>query len=92
LFPEHSIGAYSSAYYYGADYVELDLQISKDGHLIVNHDPCLTETTNVKDYEWLWGKRKGSWTFYPYTDVYKDDYLINDFTLSELKQLRRKMR
>jgi glycerophosphoryl diester phosphodiesterase len=27
-FPEHSVGSYSSAYYYGADYVELDLQIT----------------------------------------------------------------
>jgi glycerophosphoryl diester phosphodiesterase len=24
-FPEHSLGAYTSAYFYGADYVELDL-------------------------------------------------------------------
>jgi glycerophosphoryl diester phosphodiesterase len=24
-FPEHSVGSYSSAYYYGADYVEIDL-------------------------------------------------------------------
>lgn len=24
-FPEHTLGAYTSAYFYGADYVELDL-------------------------------------------------------------------
>jgi len=33
-FPEHSLGGYTDAYYGGADYIELDLQITKDGHLI----------------------------------------------------------
>ena len=30
-FPEHTYGAYSSAYISGVDFVELDIQISKDG-------------------------------------------------------------
>ena len=30
-FPEHTFGAYSSAYISGVDFVELDIQISKDG-------------------------------------------------------------
>ena len=91
-FPEHTSAAYISAYYYGADFVELDLQITKDLHLITSHDPCLRPTTNIDSFEWLFGDRKNSFTFYPYTDVFYDDYLINDFDLSEIKMLSRKMR
>ena len=72
--------------------MELDLQITKDGHLVTNHDPCLKDTTNIEEWEFMYGDRKGNWTFLPYTNVYTNDYLIKDFTLSELKTLRRKMR
>jgi glycerophosphoryl diester phosphodiesterase len=91
-FPEHTLGAYTSAYFYGADYVELDLQITKDGHIVTNHDPCLKETTNVELYHSKFGDRMGNWIFPPYDNVYTSDYLIHDFTLDELKLLRRKMR
>ncbi len=91
-FPEHSVGSYSSAYYYGADYVEIDLQITKDSHIVTNHDPCLRLTTNVDSYEWLFGDRKSNYVFPPYTEVYTNDYLIHNFTLQELKMLRRKAR
>ena len=91
-FPEHTLAAYTSAFYYGADYVELDLQITKDNVLVVSHDPTLRHTTNVDSYEWLFGKRKMDIKFLPYGDTFYGDYLINDFTLTELKMLRRKMR
>lgn len=91
-FPEHTLGAYTSAYMYGADYVELDIQITKDGHLVTSHDPCLRDTTNIDSYENLYADRKKNYTFFPYTNYYPDDYLIKDFTLSELKMLRRRTR
>ena len=91
-YPEHSIGAYTSAYIYGADYVELDVQITKDNHLVTSHDPCLKDTTNVENYEFMFAERKSNYTFMPYTNVYTNDYLIKDFTLAEIKMLRRKMR
>lgn len=92
-FPEHSLGAYTSAYMYGADFVELDLQVTKDGHIIVNHDPTLKETTDIDDYYSVWGDRRHTLlTFPPYLNTYLNDYLINEFTLEELKVLRRKMR
>lgn len=56
------------------------------------HDPTLKETTNIESYAWKWGDRKGNFIFPPYDNVYKNDYLIHDFTLAELKMLRRKMR
>ena len=39
LFPEHSAAAYTSAYYEGADFIEPDLQVTKDGILLVMHNP-----------------------------------------------------
>jgi glycerophosphoryl diester phosphodiesterase len=86
------VGSYSSAYHYGADFVELDIQITKDDHLVTSHDPCLKDTTNIENYEFMYASRKANYTFMPYTNIYNDDYLIKDFTLSELKMLRRKMR
>ena len=72
--------------------MELDIQLTKDGHLVTNHDPCLKETTNIESYSYLWGDRKSNYLFPPYDNVYQNDYLIRDFTLQELKMLRRKMR
>ena len=72
--------------------MELDIQITKDGHLVTNHDPCLKDTTNIENYEKYWGDRKSNFIFPPYDNVYKNDYLIRDFDLSEIKMLRRKMR
>lgn len=72
--------------------MELDLQVTKDNVLVVSHDPVLKSTTNIENYSWLFGKRKSTHKFMPYGNTEKDDYLINDFTLSELKMLRRKMR
>lgn len=59
---------------------------------MTNHDPCLKDTTDIESYEFMFGHRKGNYTFLPYTNVYTNDYLIRDFTLAELKMLRRKMR
>lgn len=59
---------------------------------MTNHDPCLKETTNVELYHTKFGDRQGNWIFPPYDNVYASDYLINDFTLDELKLFRRKMR
>lgn len=49
-------------------------------------------TTNIERYDWLFGDRKGTHEFWPYEWIYYDDYIINDFTLAELKMLKRKMR
>lgn len=53
-FPENSIAAIESAIKMGADIVELDVQRTKDGHLILMHDKTLDRTTTGKGYisEW----------------------------------------
>lgn len=51
--PEHTLASYKLATKMNADYLELDLQMTKDGHLIVMHDETVDRTTNgtgwVKD-------------------------------------------
>jgi glycerophosphoryl diester phosphodiesterase len=45
--PEHTIEAYKLALEQGADFVEPDLQLTKDGILICLHDTTLERTTDV---------------------------------------------
>lgn len=47
-FPENSKGAILSAIRLGADIVELDVQMTKDGRFILNHDATLNRTTTGK--------------------------------------------
>ncbi|WP_313429714.1 glycerophosphodiester phosphodiesterase [Siminovitchia terrae] len=44
--PEHTIEAYKQAKDLGADYIEIDLQMTKDGHLVALHDETVDRTTN----------------------------------------------
>ncbi len=45
--PEHTLAAYELALKLGADFVEPDLQMTKDGVLVCLHDLGLERTTNV---------------------------------------------
>ncbi|RKR06811.1 glycerophosphoryl diester phosphodiesterase [Kushneria sinocarnis] len=47
--PESTRPAYLLARALGADYLELDLQRTRDGHLIAFHDDTLERTTNVAE-------------------------------------------
>ena len=47
-FPENSLAAIDNAIKMGVDIVELDVQRTKDGHLILMHDPKLDRTTTGK--------------------------------------------
>ena len=79
--PEHTLAAYKLALEMGADYVEQDLAVTKDGVLICLHDASLERTTNVEQVFpdravsiSLEGKTRRAW-------------VANDFTLAEIKQL-----
>lgn len=54
LYPENSMAAFRSAIDLGADGIELDVHLTKDGQLVVIHDETLDRTTNghgaVKEY------------------------------------------
>lgn len=65
--PEHTILSYETAQKMKADFIELDLQMTKDGKLIVMHDEKLDRTTNgmgwVKDHT-LADIKKLAWRIY----------------------------
>ncbi|BDG32337.1 glycerophosphodiester phosphodiesterase [Parageobacillus thermoglucosidasius] len=47
--PEHTLTAYKKAIQMKADYVELDLHMTKDGELVAIHDATLSRTTNAEE-------------------------------------------
>ena len=47
--PEHTLAAYELALKQGADFVEPDLQMTKEGVLVCIHDVTLERTTNVEE-------------------------------------------
>ncbi len=79
--PEHTLAAYKLAIAQGADYVEQDLAVTKDGVLICLHDASLERTTNV---EQLFPTRVSTQTIEGKT---RRAWLANDFTLAEIKSL-----
>jgi glycerophosphoryl diester phosphodiesterase len=52
--PEHTLPAWQLAHDMGADYLELDIQMTADGRLVVFHDETIDRTTNgegpLRDY------------------------------------------
>ncbi len=47
-FPENSLAAIESAIQKGVDIIELDIKMTKDGHLVLMHDKKLDRTTSGK--------------------------------------------
>lgn len=83
-FPEHTIMAYKAAIDMGADFIEPDLVMTKDGVLIARHDPYLSDTTNVEDHPEFAGRKKKRVT--PMGEM--QDWWADDFTLAEIKTLK----
>jgi len=50
LYPENTMKAFREAEKAGADGIELDVQMTKDGELVVIHDEKVDRTTNGKGY------------------------------------------
>ena len=48
--PEHTLASYDLALEMGADYIEQDLQLTKDGVIVVMHDSTLSRTTNCSGH------------------------------------------
>jgi glycerophosphoryl diester phosphodiesterase len=79
--PEHTLAAYRLALAQGADFVEQDLAVTRDGVLICLHDPSLERTTNVEE---VFPTR---FTEIEYEGKTRRAWLANDFTLEEIKRL-----
>lgn len=84
--PEHTLEAYRLALAQGADFVEQDLQITKDGVLVCLHDLTLERTTNVEDIFPNRARLDVSEDQAPGAPPAKHWY-VPDFTLAEIKQL-----
>jgi len=72
--PEHTVAAYALAFGMGADYIEPDLVMTRDGRFLCLHDIYLEPTTNVEDI---------------FPDRARDDgrWYAADFTLEEIRRL-----
>ncbi|XP_053601432.1 uncharacterized protein LOC128670082 isoform X2 [Plodia interpunctella] len=82
--PEHTLGAYALAVSMGADYIEPDIVMTKDGHIIARHDNELGLTTDVANRpEFASRYRTQS------VDGFQiSGWFTEDFTLEEIKSLR----
>ncbi len=88
LRPEHTLAAYQLAIDQGADFIEPDLVMTKDGHLICRHENEISGTTDVATKP-EFADRKKVQTI----DGYKfEGWFTEDFTLAEIKTLRCKER
>ncbi|KAL3529678.1 hypothetical protein ACH5RR_009000, partial [Cinchona calisaya] len=85
-FPEETVVAYMRAIEEGADFIESDVQATKDGVLVCAHDVILDDTTDIAEHK-EFADRK---TTYVVQGVNMTGYFIVDFTLEELKSLRTK--
>lgn len=86
--PEHTIGAYRLAIEQGADYVEPDLVITKDGVLVARHENEIGETTDVASRPEFANRR----TTRMIDGEKVTGWFTEDFTLAELKTLRARER
>lgn len=84
--PEHTIEGYKLAIQQGADFIEPDLVSTKDGVLIVRHEPMLSGTTDVAERP-EFANRK---TTRKVDGVDTTDWFANDFTVAEIKTLKAK--
>lgn len=84
--PEHTIEGYTKAIEMGADFIEPDLVMTKDGQLVVRHEPMLSGTTNVAEIPAFASKK----TTKNLDGAMVTDWFVSDFTLAEIKQLKAK--
>ncbi len=86
--PEHTLASYELAARMGADYIEPDLVVTKDGVLVVRHEPEISGTTDVATHPEFAARR----TTKSLDGVATTGWFVEDFTLVELKTLRAKER
>ena len=83
LLPEHTLAAYAQAISDGADYIEPDLVMTKDGVLVARHENEIGGTTDVASRKEFADRR----TRKTIDGQQVDGWFSEDFTLAELKTL-----
>lgn len=86
--PEHTLAAYERAIDQGADYIEPDLVMTRDGVLIARHENEISGTTDVASRPEFAGRR----TRKTIDGQSVEGWFTEDFTLAELKRLRARER
>ena len=86
--PEHTIESYRLAIEEGADYIEPDLVMTRDGVLIARHENEIGGTTDVAQHPEFAARRR--------TQIIDGEtmtgWFTEDFTLAEIKTLRARER
>lgn len=86
--PEHTLASYQRAIEQGADYIEPDLVMTRDGVLVARHEPEIGGTTDVSDHPEFSSRRRTQRV----DGETMDGWFTEDFTLAELKTLRARER
>jgi len=86
ILPEHTLEAYVKGIELGADFIEPDLVMTKDGFLIARHEPFMSGTTNVADMSEFADLK----TTKNLDGKEITDWFASDFTLAQIKKLRAK--
>lgn len=86
--PEHTLESYELAARQGADFIEPDLVVTKDGVLVTRHEPEIGDTTDIADHPELADRR----TTKQVDGKSVSGWFTSDLTLAELQTLRAKER
>lgn len=78
-YPEHTLAGYRSALAVGADFIEPDIVLTRDGVPVCRHDLYLSATTDVASRPEYADRRRRLGN--------REDWFVIDFTLAELKTL-----
>jgi glycerophosphoryl diester phosphodiesterase len=88
LLPEHTLAAYQKAIEDGADFIEPDLVMTRDGVLVARHDNVLGSTTDVAAHA-AFASRRTTRTIDGETAT---DWFVEDFSLAEIRLLHARER
>lgn len=86
--PEHTIASYRLAIEEGADYIEPDLVMTRDGVLIARHENEIGGTTDVAQHPEFAARRRTQ----TIDGETMTGWFTEDFTLAEIKSLRARER
>ncbi|MBY0569264.1 MAG: glycerophosphodiester phosphodiesterase [Hyphomonadaceae bacterium] len=86
--PEHTLSAYRLAIEQGADFIEPDLVMTRDGVLVCRHENEISGTTDVAERPEFADRRKEKTV----DGVTATGWWVEDFDLGELRDLRAKER
>jgi glycerophosphoryl diester phosphodiesterase len=86
--PEHTLASYQRAIEQGADYIEPDLVMTRDGVLIARHENEIGGTTDVARHPEFANRRRSQ----VIDGETMSGWFTEDFTLAEIKTLRARER